>query len=104
MNEEPVHPRALFEAVFQFPAMYTLTGTYEEAVSFLEGYYSGIARSNPYAESVALWNSFRSALEREVQAENSKEAFLKFRSSKDNASACQSMVMFIETFLRKEYR
>jgi hypothetical protein len=54
------------ESVLARPAMYTLGGTFEEVVAFLEGYYSGIARGNPYADPVQEWLAFQDWLADEV--------------------------------------
>lgn len=36
---------SFIEAVFRRPKMYTIDGSFEEMVAFLEGYFSGLAKS-----------------------------------------------------------
>ena len=38
--------------------MYTLNGTFAEVVSFLEGYYSGMAKANYDVPPVIEWSAF----------------------------------------------
>jgi len=47
----------LIEAVFARPEMYTITGSYGEVVSFLNGYYSGIAKDSSMQRET-MWTSF----------------------------------------------
>ncbi len=42
--------------------MYTISGSYEKAIAFLEGYISGMAKANPRAEPVVRWMSFLGTL------------------------------------------
>ena len=69
---------SFIEAVLLRPQMYTTSGTYAETIAFLEGYFSGLAKGDPYAVPVAEWTSFRSRLSQELQT-SSDEAFGKFR-------------------------
>ena len=50
------------EAVLLRPAMYTLNGTYAEVISFLEGYYSGMARGKPDVPPAVEWSDFENWL------------------------------------------
>jgi len=56
-NDKPAVSFA--EAVLLRPKMYTLGGTYEEVVAFLDGYFSGMAKANPYAPPVLQWVAFQ---------------------------------------------
>ena len=56
------------EAVMLRPLMYTVTGTFGEVVSFLEGYYSGMAKGNLYALPVAEWAAFHKWLAGRIDA------------------------------------
>ena len=47
------------EAVIRRPYIYTIKGTFEEAVVFINGMVSGIAKSSPGAPLVLEWNEFR---------------------------------------------
>jgi len=67
------------EAVLLRPRMYTLGGTFEEVIAFLEGYYSGMAKGNPYAIPVLEWASFRTWLSEKMGLAPS-EVFAKFRN------------------------
>jgi hypothetical protein len=58
--------------------MYTLCGTFEEIVAFLEGYYSGMAKANPYAPPVVEWSAFRAWLAEKLNL-STEEIFLQFR-------------------------
>lgn len=79
------------EAVFLRPGMYTLSGTYEEVIAFLEGYYSGMAKGNPYAIPVSEWASFRTWLSKKLGLPAS-EVFLKFRNLyEDNSTSLEKM-------------
>lgn len=43
------------------PGMYTLSGTLDEAVAFLNGYYSGAAKSSSHSlvwKEINYWNEF----------------------------------------------
>ena len=56
-NDKPAVSFA--EAVLLRPKMYTLGGTYEEVVAFLDGYFSGMAKANPYVPPVLQWVAFQ---------------------------------------------
>lgn len=50
------------ESVLIRPRMYTLTGSFTEAICFLEGYFSGLAKGHLSAPPVIEWSEFRSWL------------------------------------------
>lgn len=68
------------EAVLLRPEMYTMGGTFEEVIAFLEDYYSGVAKSSATWEWPPLveWAEFREWL-REKYAVSGTEVFAKFR-------------------------
>lgn len=79
------------EAVFSRPRMYTLGGTFEEVIAFLEGYYSGMAKGNPYAVPVLEWASFRTWLSEKMGLATS-EVFARFRGlHEDGPAALEEM-------------
>jgi hypothetical protein len=81
----------LLEAVLIRPKMYTLGGTFEEVVAFLEGYYSGMSKGNLYAIPVLEWASFRTWLSEKV-ASNTSEVFARFRDlHADGPAALEGM-------------
>ena len=59
MSSVQVRGITFTEAVLRRPAMYTVNGTFAEAVSFLEGYYSGMAHGNIDAPPAIEWTDFR---------------------------------------------
>ena len=63
------------EAVLTRPKMYTVSGTYLEVVSYLEGYYSGLAKHPLGAQHASTWSLFRQWLA--VKLENPKTSCIK---------------------------
>lgn len=61
------------QAVFARPKMYTLLGSYAEVVAFLEGYYSGLAKSKNGLSEAEKWSSFRHWLAKQLNASLSDE-------------------------------
>ena len=59
MSNVQVRGITFTDAVLRRPAMYTVNGTFAEAVSFLEGYYSGMAHGNIDAPPAIEWSDFR---------------------------------------------
>lgn len=59
----------LTEAVFLRPKMYTLSAAFGEVVCFLEGYYSGIAKSQPSCSGVIEWEAFKTFLAKHFRVE-----------------------------------
>jgi hypothetical protein len=66
-------------AVIHRPRMYTLDGTFEELIAFLEGYYSGVAAVDSTSPRVVAWMSFCGWLTRSLGA-NSFNVFARFKS------------------------
>ena len=58
MADVQTRPVTLTEAVLLRPTMYTMNCTFGEVVCFLEGYYSGIAKTKCDAPPVIEWNDF----------------------------------------------
>jgi hypothetical protein len=54
-------PRDLIESVLLRPQVYTIAGTFEEAVAFLVGYVSGLAKCRPRDPVVIRWNNLELA-------------------------------------------
>lgn len=73
----PLQPVTFSEAVLLRPEMYTQGGTFAEAIAFLEGYYSGMAKSNPYAAPVVEWEAFQRWLSEQLSVDSS-EVFGRF--------------------------
>ncbi len=74
------YPEMTFpEAVLRRPRMYTMDGTYEEAVAFLDGYYTGLTRSGPVPPYALEWSGFRQWLSVGIGAEEAR-VFVAFRS------------------------
>lgn len=86
------------EAVLINPAMYTMNGTFEEAIAFLEGYFSGIARSNPYVAPVVEWSAFRIWLAEKLGTDLTVE-FQALRATCGNSdTALQKMLDYVVQF------
>lgn len=97
MAEEP--KRMSFPmAVFLRPKMYTIGGTFEEVVAFLEGYYSGMAKANPYCPPVPIWGDFVESLKLELGADYATHAFATIRST--SSSSEEALARLIEYFNR----
>jgi hypothetical protein len=90
------------EAVLLRPRMYTLGGTFEEAVAFLEGYFSGMAKGNPSAAPVLQWASFRNWLS-ESMGVPSSEIFSRFRElHEDSHAALEKMLEWLSRFEKEQ--
>ena len=74
------------DAVLLRPKMYTLEGTFEEVIAFLEGYFSGMAKVNPYAPPDLQWVSFQDWLSESIGVPSS-EVFLRFRERYETSQA-----------------
>ena len=86
------------EAVLLRPAMYTVNGTFGEAVSFLEGYYSGWPRgSGDLPPGVAEWSTFRSWLAAHLGVDGTY-VFEQIQQSYDDD--CQRLSALIGLFAR----
>jgi hypothetical protein len=85
------------EAVLLRPRMYTLGGSYEEVVAFLEGYHSGMAKYDPYAVPVSEWASFRDWLREQMRAD-STDVFARFKDQEGNGSS--PLASLLEWFSR----
>ena len=73
----------LFESAMERPYLYTLHGTYQEAISYLEGCYNGFTRhrlnedrdTSLYALDLQCYRSFASWLAEKHDLSSDKEAF-----------------------------
>jgi hypothetical protein len=100
MHREQTKDISFPEAVFLRPSMYTMGGTFEEAIAFLEGYYSGVAKANPYAAPIAEWASFRRWLSEKLSCPAS-EIFVKFKDHcGDNQTCRDRMLEWLSEFNR----
>lgn len=61
------------DAVLARPKMYTLNGSYQEVVAFLEGYYSGVAKGRIGLSVVENWSVFREWLAKRLNVLQSNE-------------------------------
>ncbi|MBW3624429.1 MAG: hypothetical protein KY468_13570 [Armatimonadetes bacterium] len=59
MDETPSRRISFPESVLLRPKMYTIGGTFEEVMAFLEGFYSGLAKADPHNLSVVEWGIFK---------------------------------------------
>ena len=66
------HVSGMISAVLARPKMYTILGTYEEVVAFLDGYYSGAGISSPLEPSVGIWGGFTEYLSSLLNSPSSK--------------------------------
>lgn len=62
MADEQIRVYEFIEAVLTRPAMYTMGGSYEEVVAFLDGYLTAAARARPDARHVMEWTALRQFL------------------------------------------
>ncbi len=84
--------------------MYTLNGTALEVIAFLEGYYSGMAKNNPYAAPVLEWEAFRVWLAGQLCVEPA-QAFAAFvQHHQSDHMAMQTLAESLSTFLQTEVR
>ena len=79
MIDVQVKPVSFSEAVLLRPMMYTLNGGFAEVIAFLEGYYSGAAKGNPYAPFVMEWEAFRGWLAAQFCVDTA-EVFIAFQT------------------------
>lgn len=92
---------SLLEAVLINPRMYTLTGTYEEAICFYKGYIGGYAHAHPGSERVSEWNDFRKWLTEQLKVDTT-EVFLTFRNRYENSrSAIDALLEQFRVFLKQ---
>ena len=101
-NDKPAVSFA--EAVLLRPKMYTLGGTYEEVVAFLDGYFSGMAKANPYAPPVLQWVAFQQWLAVQLSVPSSdvfstlKNELVRHRQFQNQAEARYAIAEYIERF------
>jgi len=88
--------RNLFEAVFVRPRMYTLEGTFGEALAFVSGYVSGVSKSNPSADLVVEWNAFEDWLAQRLGVE--ERPFEHFRASRSSDRQIEDMRRLLAQF------
>lgn len=60
------------ESVLLRPSMYTLKGSYEEAICFLEGYFSGLSHSSAHHEYADEWSALKRWLALEFRVDSSE--------------------------------
>ena len=70
-------PDTFVGSVLFRPKMYTLDGTFEEVISFLNGYYSGLAKCRVGMLSDDDWTPFRYWLVEKLDCDS--EPFVKLR-------------------------
>ncbi len=98
MSKNERHFVSFAEAVLLRPKMYTLGGTYEEAMAFLEGYFSGMAKENPYAAPVCEWVSFQRWLAEQLAVPTS-DALSKLKSTYPSSQdALSGMLEWLSRF------
>ena len=78
--------------------MYTLGGTFEEVIAFLEGYFSGMAKAHPEAPPVLQWASFHNWVSERLGVPSS-EAFSRFRElHESNPASLEKMREWLSQF------
>ena len=88
----------ILEAVCRRPSMYVVGGTYEAAVSFLEGYDGGIARYAPDAE--VGFNGFYEWLQKKLSVPRSRLPWMTLREAcADDAEALKRLQVLYAEFL-----
>lgn len=90
----------LIEAVLARPSMYTVSGTYGEVVSFLEGYYSGLAKHSPEVIPVVNWSEFRQWLV--IKLGNPKTPELKILYQEYGDNSLEMFASFYHEFKSKK--
>ena len=85
MTDDGTKHVSFAEAVLHRPTMYTLGGSYEEVIAFLQGYFSGMAQHRHEIPSPARrWFAFEDWLRQELQvpppSQRSEELFGVFRA------------------------
>jgi hypothetical protein len=101
MAEEPKR-MSLPMAVFLRPKMYTIGGTFEEVVAFLEGYYSGMAKANPNCPPVPIWGDFVEALRLELGVD--QDTFGTLRSSSSSSEeALAKLIGYFNRLSEQQY-
>ena len=98
---DALKPITFLEAVLINPAMYTMDGTFEEVVAFLEGYFSGVAKGNPYAPPVVEWSAFRTWLAEQLETEPSLEFQTLRANCGDSETALRKFRDLVAVFQRK---
>lgn len=78
--------------------MYTMNGTFEETIAFLEGYFSGAAKSNPYVPPVVEWSAFRAWLAEQLGTDSSVEFQALRNACVDNKTALRKMRDYVAQF------
>ena len=92
----------LSQAVLRHPNMYTLHGTFDEALAFLEGYYSGMAKGIPYAVPVIQWAEFKQWLAAQLSVDLS-DMFAKFAELyEDSPTALARLNELLDQFLQSK--
>ena len=104
MTETAIKTVTFTETVLLRPKMYTITGTLGEIVCFLNGYYSGIARSHSCAPDVQEWQQFRRFLSRHFLVDSAYIFHRMMECYPENEKAIEAMsellVKFHEASLR----
>lgn len=104
MTTTMASPVSFSQAVLLRPAMYTLNGTTLEIIAFLEGYYSGMAKNNPYAAPVLEWEAFRAWLAGQLCVEPA-QAFAAFvQQHQSENTTTRTLAESLSTFLQTEVR
>lgn len=104
MSNKQVKNATFSEAVLLRPKMYTLGGTFEEAIAFLEGYYSGMAKANPCAAPVAEWVSFQHWLSDKLNVPSS-EIFARVREMhSDSLTSSRKMAEWLSKFQEESFK
>jgi hypothetical protein len=105
MEDEAQRSITFPEAVLLRPKMYTLGGSFEEVVAFLEGYHSGLAKGNPHACSVDQWTPFCEWLTKQLGVSDSVDTFKKLRGLHPTSEAAlEDMLRKFRQFMEKHSR
>lgn len=97
MHHGQVSSLGFLKSVLARPSMYTMGGTFEEVIAFLEGFHGGLAKGGPYAEAVAEWASFQEWLADEIGSRPS-DVFREFREIRDRGDPIRALESYLDRY------
>lgn len=90
--DEPIRYVTFPESVMLRPKMYTLGGSYQEVVAFLEGHISGLAKFDADLDIVREWWSFREWLEGQFGAGRTEALKILLERHETNEAALEDLL------------
>ena len=100
MEDTSVRHLTFSEAVLCRPKMYTIEGTFGEVVSFLEGYYSGMAKADAKALPVSEWEAFQQWLAGYLNVDSAEVFTTILQTCADSQAALTKLSDLLKEFLR----